>query len=349
MLDIQLDRRSRGVLKAVVSAFIQTGQPVGSGAISRAYREHLSSATIRNVMAELETAGLLCQPHTSAGRIPTDRGYRFYVDTLLPAQRISSSEERAIRQDLKGGVSDLGELLERASRLLSRLSRNLAIVVAPSLSQTVFKNVEFLHLGPRRVLAVFVSKAGALHNRVLESEEDLSQEELTRIGNFLNERFAGQTLPQVRRELLRLMSEEKALYDRLLGQALMLGMRMFEQSERLQAGVYMDGTAHLLARVRSEDLEHMRDLFRAFEDKQRIVQLLNQCLDSDGVRVLIGAENRAPELRPMSLVMANYRSEEKPLGTLGVLGPMRMEYGRAVLVVETIARVCTEVLCGKEN
>jgi heat-inducible transcriptional repressor len=300
-------------------------------------------------MADLEEAGLLWQPHTSAGRVPTDRGYRFYVDSLLPPQRISSSDERVIRETLQGGAPELAELLERASRLLSRLSRNLGIVVAPGLSKTVLKHVEFLRLHGRRVLALFVSKSGALHNRVVELDENIPQEELTRMGNFLSERFSGKTLPQVRQELLRLMSEEKALYDRLLQRAMELGVWMFEQSEDLQAGVFIEGTSNLLARAGTEGLEPMRDLFRAFEDKHHIVQVLNQCLTSEGVQVLIGSENPAPELRPMSLVMSSYRSGNNPVGTLGVVGPMRMEYARAVALVDAIARACTEALQERSN
>ena len=347
--EIQLDKRAKGILKAIVSGFIQSGQPVGSRTIARAYRERLSPASVRNVMADLEERGLLCQPHTSAGRVPTDRGYRYYVDSLPPTPRISSSDERVIRETLQEGSADLAGLLERASLLLSRLSRNLGIVVAPVLSQTILQPVEFLRLNGRRVLALFVSKSGALHNRAVQLDEEISQEELTRMGNFLSTHLGGKTLPQVRQELLHLMSEEKALYDRLLQRALALGAWMFAQSEDLQSSVYIEGASNLLDRVGTQDLEHMRDLFRAFEDKHRIVQLLNQCLTSDGVRVIIGSENSAPELRPMSLVMANYRNDENPVGALGVLGPMRMEYARAVSLVDAIARACTEALRERTN
>lgn len=348
MTEIKLDRRAREILKSVVSAHVETGEPVGSRTIARLSREGLSPATIRNVMADLEDLGLLQQPHTSAGRIPTERGYRLYVDSLLPVPRISVSEERTIRESLRD-VADLGQLLERASHLLSRLSRNLGIVVAPALSQTLLRHVEFVRIDARRALAIFVSHAGALHSRVVETEEDLTQEDLTRMGNLLSERLAGRTLPEVRNELLRLMSEEKDQYDHLMQRALALAARTFGEGAAEPAGVYLEGTANLLAQARSDDLERMLSLFRAFEDKHRMVHLLNQCLDSEGVRVLIGSENRAPELRAMSLVVANYRSGERPLGTLGVLGPVRMEYARAVSLVDAIARTFTDILSSRPN
>jgi len=345
---IQLDRRSREILKAIVSAHVESGEPVGSRTIARLSREKLSPATIRNVMADLEELELLLQPHTSAGRIPTEKGYRLYVDSLLPSPRLTAGDERTLRDGLRG-VEDLGQLLEKASHLLSRLTRNVAIVVAPTLVQAQLRHVEFVRVGPRRALAVFVSQAGALHSRVVETDEDLPQEELTRMGNFLSERLVGRTLPEVRNELLRMMSEEKAQYDTLLQRALTLGARTFEEGGTEAAGVYVEGTANLLAQVRSEELDRMLSLFRAFEDKHRIVDLLNQCLENDGVRVLIGSENRAPELRSMSLVAASYRSGERPLGTVGVLGPVRMEYGRAVSLVDAIARIFTDIMSGRAN
>jgi heat-inducible transcriptional repressor len=348
--EIQLDKRAREIFRAIVAAHVETGEPVGSRSIARSYREKLSPASIRNVMADLEAMNLLTQPHTSAGRVPTDRGYRLFVDTLLPAARISTSDERSIHESLRSGVADLPELLERASRLLSRLSHNLAIVVAPTLAQTLLCHVEFIRLDGRRAVVVFVSQGGSLHSRLVETEHDLSQEELTRMGNFLNDRLSGRSLPEVRNELLRMMSEEKAQYDLLLQQALELGALAFDDSAAsAPAGVYVDGTANLLAQARSEDLENMRSLFRAFEDKHRMVLLLNQCMDSEGVRVLIGSENHAPELRDMSLVVANYRGDDRPLGTIGILGPMRMEYARAMSLVDAIARVFTGILSQRSN
>ena len=348
MTENELDRRSREILKAVVIQHVESGEPVGSSTVARLSRERLSPATIRNVMADLEEIGLLCQPHTSAGRVPTERGYRLFVDTLLPAPHLPVVDERAIRDSLRG-ASDTTQLLERASRLLSRLSRHVAIVVAPALAQTRLQHIEFVRLADGRALAVFVSQAGVLQSRVVEAEEELTQDELARMGNFLSDSLAGRTLPEVRNELLRLMSEEKAQYDRLLQQALSLGVRTFDEGAAEPAGVYVEGAANLLAQARDVDLERMRSLFRAFEDKHRIVNLLNQCLESDGVRVWIGSENRAPELREMSLVAASYRSGEQPLGTLGVVGPLRMQYGRAVSLVDSIARTFSEILSGRAN
>lgn len=343
-----MDRRAREIFRAIVSTHLSTGVPVGSRTLSRLSRERLSPATIRNVMADLEEMGFLEQPHTSAGRIPTERGYRLYVDSMLQAPPVSYGEERAIREGLLGS-DDLPALLERASLLLSRLSRHLAIVVAPSLSQVILRHVEFVVLDGRRVLAIFVSHTGALQSRLLQTDEDLSQEDLTRMGNFLSSVLTGRTLPEVRNELLRLMTEEKAQYDRLLQCALELGARTFEDSASAPAGVYVEGAANLLAQAGVQDLECMRSLFRAFEDKHHIVTLLSQCLEGQGVRVLIGSESGAPEMRGMSLVAAKYGSGPAPRGALGVVGPLRMEYGRAISLVDCLARAFTEVLGSRSN
>jgi heat-inducible transcriptional repressor len=343
-----MDRRAREIFRAIVSTHLSTGEPVGSRTLSGLSREHLSPATIRNVMADLEEMGFLEQPHTSAGRVPTERGYRLYVDSMLQAPPLSHGDERAIREGLFG-TDDLPALLERASLLLSRLSRHLAIVVAPSLSQVVLRHVEFVVLDGKRVLAIFVSHTGALQSRVLQTEGDLGQEDLTRMGNFLSSVLSGRTLPAIRNELLRLMREEKAQYDRLLQRALELGARTFEDGPSTPAGVYVEGAANLLAQAGAQDLDGMRSLFRAFEDKHHIVALLNQCLEGEGVRVLIGSESGAPELRGMSLVAAQYGSDRSPRGALGVVGPLRMEYGRAITLVDCIARAFTDVLGSRSN
>jgi heat-inducible transcriptional repressor len=343
-----MDRRAREIFKALVSTHLSTGGPVGSRTLSRLSRERLSPATIRNVMADLEELGYLEQPHTSAGRVPTERGYRLYVDSMLQAAPLSHGEERAIREGLVGS-DDLPALLERASLLLSRLSRHLAIVVAPSLSQVRLRHVEFVALEGRRVLAILVSDIGALQSRLLLTEEELTQQDLTRMGNFLISVLAGRTLTEVRNELLRRMSEEKQQYDRLLQRALELGARTFEDAAAPPAGVYVEGAANLLAGAGAQDLECMRSLFRAFEDKHHIVTLLNQCLEGEGVRVLIGSETGAPELRGMSLVAAQYGSGGSPRGALGVVGPVCMEYGRTISLVDSIARAFTEVLGAHGN
>jgi heat-inducible transcriptional repressor len=343
-----MDRRAREIFGAIVSTHLRTGEPVGSRTLSRLSRERLSPATIRNVMADLEDMGFLEQPHTSAGRVPTERGYRLYVDSMLQAPPLSYGDERAIREGLLG-LDDLPAMLERASLLLSRLSRHLAIVVAPSLSQVVLRHVEFVVLEARRVLAIFVSHTGTLQSRVLHTDEELTQVDLTRMGNFLSSVLAGRTLPEVRNELLRLMTEEKAQYDRLLQRALELGSRTFEDSPALPAAVYVEGAANLLAQAGARDLECMRSLFRAFEDKHHIVTLLNQCLEGEGVRVLIGSESGAPELRGMSLVAAQYGSADSPRGALGVVGPLRMEYGRSIALVDSLARAFSEALGLRSN
>jgi heat-inducible transcriptional repressor len=336
-----LDERRREVLRELIRLHIESGEPVGSESLSRSLNRTLSPATLRNVMADLEALGFLDHPHTSAGRVPTDEGYRFYVDSLAGLQPLAPDERQQIDAELRSKEASAEQTLERASHLLSRLSRHVGFVLAPDIARTSFRHIDLVPLAHPRVLVVMVSASGLVTHKVIEVEEKLGPADLQACANYLNEHFSGMSLADIRRRLLELMSEEKALYDALLQKVLPLGERVFDLDA--EGSVYLDGTSNILARPEFEDLERMRALVRTFEEKGRLVQILNACLSGDGIRVLIGHENPDPELRDLSLVTARVAGDDGGLG-LGVLGSTRMEYAHVVSLVDHVARAVADVL-----
>jgi heat-inducible transcriptional repressor len=340
------DDRRRDVLRTLIQLHVETGEPVGSESLSRALHRALSPATLRSIMADLEALGYLDHPHTSAGRVPTDEGYRIYVDSLMGHRPLAPGEAATIASELRSPDASVEQTMERASHLLSRLSRHVGFVLAPDIARTSFRHLDLVPLGHPRVLVVMVSSSGLVTHKVIEVEERLDSADLRACANYLNAEFAGLTLGEIRARLLEMMKQEKALYDTLLQNVLALGERAFSVSEG-EASVYLDGASNILSQPGFEDLERMRALFRTFEEKNRLVRILNACISGDGIRVLIGRENPDPELRDLSLVTATCRVEGEPGFGLGVLGSTRMEYAHVVSLVEHVARAVSEILGGR--
>jgi heat-inducible transcriptional repressor len=337
-----LDERRRDVLRSVIQLHIETGEPVGSESLARTLNRSLSPATLRNIMADLEALGYLDHPHTSAGRMPTDEGYRFYVDSLMDPQPLPARDAAAIDSALRRGEASLEQVMERASHLLSTLSKHVGFVLIPDIAQTSFRHVDLVPLAHPRVLVVMVSSTGIVTNKVIEVEERLSREELQACANYLNEHFAGLALATVRQRLLELMQEEKALYDSLLKNVAALGERAF--SEPGEASVYLDGASNMLSKPEFEDLTRMRAIFKTFEEKGRMVRILNACIGGDGIRVLIGHENPEPDLRQLAFVTSSLPVEGEAGWGLGVLGSTRMEYAHVVTLVDHMAQAIAKTL-----
>jgi heat-inducible transcriptional repressor len=331
-----LGARESEVLKSVIRAHIVTGAPVGSKAISVGTGLDLSPATIRNVMAELEERGLLVQPHPSAGRVPTDTAYRLYVDHWMAPPRVVPAQAQAIDEALRTR-RDVAELLEEASRQLSRLSHHVGVVLAPELRRIVVEHLEFVRLDARRVVAVLVDRTGVVHNRMLEDTTDAGQDELDRAGRWLTDTFGGRTLQQMREELQARVSEEKA--------ALTLARKAVEPAPGESEGeLFVEGMANLLDEPAFADLDRMRGILKTLEEKTRLVDLLGRVLDGEGVQVVIGSENPLPDLADCSLVTSTYGAGDRVLGTVGIVGPTRMEYARTVALVDHLAKVLTRLL-----
>jgi len=339
----QLDERGKEVLKLLIQLYIATGEPVGSENLARLMNRSLSPATIRNIMADLEVLGYLDHPHTSAGRMPTDLGYRFYVSSLMSTRRLPAKEAAAIACELRPREASPAQVLEHASQILSRLSHSVGFVLAQGIGRTTLRHVEFVELLNGRVLVVLVSRTGFVTHRVIEVEERLGQHDLQACANYLNAHFAGMTLARIRGRLLELMGEEKALYDSLLKRVLALGQQAFAFQEN-EDSVFIDGTANILDHPDFEDVTRMRALFRAFEEKGRLVKILNACLAGSGIRITIGHEIPDPKLSALAMVTASYPVDGDTGLGLGVMGSTRMEYARVVPVVDHIARTLSETL-----
>lgn len=348
------DSRGQSVLSAIINEHFLTGEPVGSKTVAEKFANAsgLSSATIRSVMSELEEFGLLEQPHTSAGRVPTDRGYRFFVDNLLGVLSISNDDLQRIGGEF--GLSDYAEtpdrLMERTSQLLSALSNNVGIVVSPSLANDRLQHIEFVNLSDNRILVVLVSAPNIVHNRIIRLNVTFSKEELERTANYLNAEFAGRSLSEIRAEILKLMHEEKALFDKLLQTAVILCSQSIEDEEDSPGEVFVDGTSNILTKSDFADLERLRELLSTIGEKSRLLQILNECVARDpsaqgGVQVVIGSENRIPSLQNCTLISAPYRvGNSSAVGTLSVLGPTRIEYARMISIVSYVARTLEKVM-----
>jgi heat-inducible transcriptional repressor len=340
----RLTVRNKEVLRALVDLHISTGQPVGSESLARQMRRSVSPATIRNVLAEMERQGLLDHPHTSAGRVPTDDGYRVYVDSLMRPAFLPVREVAAIESELgPGQASSAEQVVEKASQVLSRFSRKVGFVLVPESGRTTFRHVDLVRLPHPRILVVMVSRTGLVTNRVIEVREELSQDDLQECANYLNASFSGMTLSAIRSRLLQMMAVEKALYDTLLKRVLALGQRAFVL-EPPEGDVYLDGTASILDQPEFEDLDRMRSLLQTLEAKSRLVRILNACLSGEGVRIVIGHENPDPELRDLSLVTSTYNLANEGRWSVGVLGSTRMEYSRMIPLVDHVARAVAQTL-----
>lgn len=338
-----LDERSRSLLKTLVERYIADGQPVGSRTLSKASGLELSPATIRNVMADLEELGLIASPHTSAGRIPTARGYRLFVDTMLTAQpAIVGSDARPIETQLQPDQPQ--RVIASAAQLLSNLSSFVGVVTAPR-KPSVFHHIEFLRLGERRVLVIMVSPDGDVQNRVIFTAQDLSQGELAEASNRLNAGYAGLTLEAVRE---RLKSEVDALRGEialLMSAAVQVGTEALEHEEER---VVISGERNLLTvQDFSHDMGSLRRLFDLFEQKTQLMRLLDVSSRAEGVRIYIGGESQVVPYEELSIVSAPYEVNGQVVGTLGVIGPTRMAYDRMIQIVDITSRMVSQALSQK--
>ena len=331
-----LSARHIKVLNAVVEDYIHSGEPVGSRTLSRSPRFQLSSATLRNVMSDLEESGFLCQPHTSAGRIPTDQGFRFYVNNLPAFAAVSSAVRRQVRDRLEV-AGRLEEILHDGVLTLAQLTPYVGVVSLPDFRQMVVRHIRFVKLHERRTLAVIVSVSGAVQNVLFESETVLSQDQLNRFSNYLNALLGNLTLGGIKRKVLQEMASDKQGYDELFAQVLALSRSFFAQDPDRQSDVMLDGKLNLLDHPEFADVERMKEIFKAFEEKGSILKILDGALEGEPLRVIIGAESCCEEMRHCSLVTAEYGREGRTLGRVGVIGPTRMDYPRVIPLVNYIA------------
>ena len=298
--------RHINVLQAVVEDYIRTGEPVGSRSLSRSARFKLSPATLRNVMADLEEGGLLCQPHTSAGRVPTDQGFRFYVNRLPSFAGLNAELRRQIDARLELSGERFETVLHDGALTLAQLTPYVGVVSLPDFRQMVLRHIRFVKLKERRILAVMVSVSGAVQNVLFESENILSQDQLNRFSNYLNALLGDLTLNGIKRKILQEMAGDKRSYDELFVQVLALSRSFFAKDPELQSEVMLDGKLNLLEHPEFTDVERMKKIFRAFEEKGAILKVLDEALGGERLRIIIGSENSCEEMRHCSLVTSGY-------------------------------------------
>src|SRR5881409_2279721 len=322
--------REREILTAIVETFISTGEPVGSRMLSRASREGLSPATIRNVIADLVDAGYLEQPHTSAGRVPSPAAYRYYVEQLSGKTEISKTDAGIIQDSLQG-VTDVQEFMERTSHVLSLISRNVGVAVAASGPKNALEHVYFSRLGDQKVLAVLVTKSGLVRDRVMRL--DLSQADLDAAARFINDNFRGWTMEAMRNELARRLEQERSEYDRLMTSVEQLYRQGALATDDSAQVVFVEGAANLVAG--EQDRQRLQDLLKALDEKQRLVELLGAYLDAkqEAVRVVIGLDEAQPSMRNLVLIGTPARVGGEVMGSLAVLVPPRMDYQHTITAV----------------
>jgi heat-inducible transcriptional repressor len=345
-MEVRVTARQRSILTAIVESYIATGEPVGSGTLARAPIEGsaMSAATIRNEMAELADAGLLEQPHTSAGRVPSAQAFRMYVEQLSggAATRLPGLSRAQVHSQIDSGfagVAGTQALLERTSHVLAMLSSGVGVAIGAVAGADLLEHVHFSRLAERRVLAVLVTRSGMVRDRVLALDRDLSLLELETAANFLNENFRGWNVERVRAELAQRIERERNEYQRLIEGVQQLWTRTVPDTARIEQTVYVEGVANLVDLP--EDRERLREMLSALEAKQKMVELLNAYIDSkqDSVRVVFELEEHAPEMAGLVLIAAPARVAGETLGTVGVIGSKRMHYENTMNAVSYVAQM----------
>lgn len=332
--------RSRAILKEIIRLHVDTGKPVSSRALFKSNRFELSPASIRNIMADLTDGGFLAQPHTSAGRVPTDRAYRVYIDELMRHRKIAPDVREQVDSDLASAGADIPGLFQAASRVLSRLSGEVGFVMAPDALHTVVKSLRFLGVAPGKILVIQVNEPDVVVSTVFETDADFGREELERISERLTREFCGRTVHEVRRHLVAAMTEEKAACDRMLARSLALGRRALDRTGD-QERFYFDGTATLLDKPEFSDLLSVKRLLKTFDERVRLLDLVTRYLESKGPCVVLGSESGLTSDPSLSAVLTSYGTGETLTGMLGVIGPARREYPKVIPVVELLGLALT--------
>lgn len=343
----ELNHRARKILSAVVAEYLASGEAVGSRRVTRRQGIDLSPATVRNVMADLEDLGLLEQPHTSAGRVPTNTGLRFFIDSLLRVRGLSPKEKSDIRERVAGAgaAGGVDQLMQSTSLVLSEITHYAGLVLVPNPARQRLRHIEFVPLGVGRFLCIMVTSEGHIENKIIETAEDIPAHRLESIHSYLAELLGGLTLDQVRQRVLAELGAEKNAYDAMVAAALRLSARALES--QTSTDLIVTGRANLLeaADMSAEDKKaRMRDLLRALEEKELIVKLLDQALTAERVQVFLGAETSHEALNDSSVIAVPYGPDAAPLGAIAVIGPTRMNYGKVMSIVDFTAELVSELI-----
>ena len=346
--DLPSDRAQR-LLRTLIECYVRDGVPVGSRTLTRESGMSLSAATIRNVMADLEEHGFVSSPHTSAGRVPTDKGYRYFVNALLRFQPPGQSEIDELKRHLDSSAGDSKALATAASQMVSSLTHLAGVVTVPRETHASLSQIEFVGLSGNRVLAILVVNGREVQNRVVQLDRHFPADELRRAAVFLNEQFGGQELAGVRTRLVAQLQETREQMNRLMIDAITLAQRAFaEQPDARDADMVVAGETNLMGLAELSNVDRLRRLFEAFNEKRDILHLLDQSLHAEGVQIFIGHESGFGILDDCSVVVARYTQDDRVVGVLGVIGPTRMAYERVIPVVDIAARMLGSALNSRD-
>lgn len=345
---MSLDARAEILLKTLIERYIAEGQPVGSRTLARQAGLDLSSATVRNVMADLEELGLLRSPHTSAGRIPTERGYRVFVDTLMRVKPLNLEELQKLEHDFLSN-QDPQHLIENASHLLSEVCKLAGIVMMPRREdQLAFRHIDFVNLSGHRVLVILVTQDGQVHNRIIQVDREYSPAELVQSANYFNETYAGVSMGDVKRALLKEIQEASDDMQRIMQVAVKMAREALS-TEDTSDELVVSGESNLMDFPELGDVRKLRKLFDAFNAKRDLLHLLDQSMRTGGIKIFIGSESGYDVLADCSLVTAPYSADGRVVGTLGVIGPTRMAYEQVISIVDITARLLGGALSSNER
>jgi heat-inducible transcriptional repressor len=342
--DASLNERAQLLLKALIESYIRDGQPVGSRTLSRDSGLSLSSATIRNVMSDLEALGFVASPHTSAGRVPTDKGYRFFVDTLLKLKPLEDEEVEEIERRLVSDAPSGRSLVQTASQMLSSVTQMAGLVTLPNPNYVALTQIEFIGLSENRALAIMVMNNREIQNRVVQLDRYYAPEELRRAANYLNEAFAGRSLPDVRAQLVAQLQDARQHMNQLMLDAIQVAQKVFDTKAEERVEYVIAGETNLMGFAELSNIDRLRRLFEAFNEKHDMLRLLDSCLQADGIQIFIGQNSGYHMLDDISVVTAPYMQGNQVVGVLGIIGPTRMAYERVIPIVDVTAKLLGSAL-----
>lgn len=339
----KMTKRKKNILKAIINEYVMTAEPVGSRTLARRYNFGVSSATIRNDMADLEEANYLKQPHRSAGRIPTDKGYRFYVDALMDLKKLSKKQENLIKKDYAAKEQEIQELIQHTSQLLSQLTEYTSLVLSPQIQESIFQQLQLIPLSNKKILIILVTDSGLIKERIVDSPESINRKELDKISRFLNEKLRGLALREIDDELLSKLNRE--LINRFdLEDLNIIKKAIFKNNISSDGKIYLGGTTYILEQPEFSDLSKVKTVLEVFEHQKLLHQILKDSQEKSGLNIVIGSENNYEEIKDCSVVIATYYFNDRPIGKIGVLGPTRMEYAKAIGSVKFMADLLTKFL-----
>jgi heat-inducible transcriptional repressor len=337
-----LTERENKVLELIMTHYIGSAEPVGSRTLSRAMNNRWSSATIRNIMSDLEEQGFLYKPHVVAGRVPTGKAFRYYVNSLLVTRPPGRRELEMLQAMSNQRFAHVEDIMADTSRILANLCKYTSIVVEPKINTMTFKEIEFVKISKSTTLIVFVTSSGMVHTRLVNTEDELDADLLMAMKVYMNERCEGVPFYRLKNQIFEDMRKDREAFNSLLSKVINVVQEIIEKEDERQ--VYIDGTSKIIGVPELSDIKRLRELFQAFEKKEKLLRLLDKSLEDEGIRIIIGNESDVYEMRDMSIITSTYRIDAETTGILGIIGPIRMNYSRVIPIVNYTAKTITNLL-----